>query len=88
MRSTILAYVIAIVGVVMIVAGAWGLFMLFTSELPRIPFRYYAMAIGMIAGGFGLLGIAQALRLLILIYVRSTTYAESVEYTESVERLR
>jgi hypothetical protein len=30
----------------------------------RIPLRYYAMAIGMICGGFGMLGIAQALRLL------------------------
>ena len=47
MRTTILAYVIAIVGVVMIVAGAWALFILDTATLPRIPLRYYAIAIGM-----------------------------------------
>ena len=68
MRTTILAYVIAIVGVVMIVAGAWALFILDTATLPRIPLRYYAIAIGMISGGLGMLGLAQALRLLLTIY--------------------
>jgi hypothetical protein len=68
MRTTILAYVIAIVGVVMIVAGAWALFILDTATLPRIPLRYYAIAIGMISGGLGMLGLAQVLRLLLTIY--------------------
>jgi hypothetical protein len=67
MRTTILAYVIAVVGLVIIVAGAWGLFILITADTPH-PLRYYAMAIGLISGGVGMVGIAQALRLLILIY--------------------
>ena len=71
MRTTIFAYVIAVVGVVIVVAGAWGFFILHTADTPRVPLRYYAMAIGMISGGLGLVGIAQALRLLILIYGES-----------------
>jgi hypothetical protein len=68
MRTTIFAYVM---GVVIVVAGAWGFFILHTADTPRVPLRYYAMAIGMISGGLGLVGIAQALRLLILIYGES-----------------
>ena len=71
MRTTIFAYVIAVVGLVIVVAGAWGLFILLTADTPRVPLRYFAMAIGMISGGLGLVGIAQALRLLILIYGES-----------------
>jgi hypothetical protein len=71
MRTTILAYVIAIVGVVTIVAGAWGLFILDTATIPRIPLRYYAIAIGMISGGLSMVGLAQALRLLLMIYGES-----------------
>jgi hypothetical protein len=66
MRTTILAYVIAFLGLIMIGSGIWGLFMLFTEE-HRVPQRYYAMAIGMICGGFAMGGIAQALRLLLAI---------------------
>jgi hypothetical protein len=58
--TTILAYVIAVLGLIMIVGGVWGLFHLFLeSARIRIPLRYYGMAIGMICGGFGLGGIAQ-----------------------------
>jgi hypothetical protein len=67
MFTTILAYVGAIAGLVMIAAGAWGGAML-VSQGTRIPLRYYAIVIGMIATGIGLVGIAQALRLLLLIY--------------------
>jgi hypothetical protein len=35
-RTAILAYVIAILGLAMIVAGAWGLFILFIAEIPRV----------------------------------------------------
>jgi hypothetical protein len=68
MRTTILAYVIAVLGLVIIVAGAWGLFILLTGNMPRVPLRYYAMAIGLISGGFLMLGSAQGLRLLVTIY--------------------
>jgi hypothetical protein len=71
MRTVILAYVIAVVGLVIIVVGAWGLFLLLTAAMPRIPLRYYAIAIGLISGGLGMVGVAQALRLLALIYGES-----------------
>jgi hypothetical protein len=67
MRTTILAYIIAFAGLVTIFAGAWGFFSLVTEKTVRVPRRYYAVAIGMICGGFGLVGIAQALRLLLAI---------------------
>ncbi len=60
----------AIAGLVMIAAGVWGGVRLMSERRHqvRIPLRYYAMVIGMIGSGIGLLGIAQALRLLIWIY--------------------
>jgi len=71
MRTVILAYVIAVVGLVVIVVGAWGHSLLLTAAMPRIPLRYYAIAIGLISGGLGMVGVAQALRLLALIYGES-----------------
>jgi hypothetical protein len=68
MRTSILAYVIAVLGLIIIVAGAWGLFILLSAAMPRVPLRYYAIAIGFMVGGIGMVGVAQALRLLILIY--------------------
>jgi hypothetical protein len=79
MRTIILAYVIAIVGLVIILAGAWGLFILLTADIPRVPLRYYAIVIGMISGGLLMLGVAQVLHLLITIDFRRITHAESVE---------
>ena len=71
MFTTVLAYVGAIAGLVMIVAGAWGAAMLVSQESStRIPLRYYAIVVGMIANGIGLVGIGQALRLLLLIYAK------------------
>jgi hypothetical protein len=68
MRTTILAYVIAVTGLVTIAGGAWGLFILVTErKRVRVPLRYYAIAIGMMSGGVGLSGLAQALRLLLVI---------------------
>jgi hypothetical protein len=71
MRTTILAYVIAFLGLVMIGTGAWTLFNLF-GERDRgpVPQRYYAMAIAMICIGFAMGGIAQALRLLLVQFTR------------------
>jgi hypothetical protein len=72
MLTTILAYVIAAVGLATILAGSWSLVMLALQDEPRgdLDFRHYAVAIAMIAGGFGMVGIAQGLRLLLLIYAR------------------
>ena len=69
MKTTILVYVIAVLGLVMIGTGAWTLFKLF-GERNRgspVPQRDYAMAIAMISIGFAMGGIAQALRLLLFL---------------------
>ena len=64
-----LVFLSTIAGLVMIAAGVWGGARLMSERRRiRIPLRYYAIAIGMIGSGIGLLGIAQALRLLIWIY--------------------
>jgi hypothetical protein len=75
MVTTILAYVIAAVGLATILSGGWSLVMLTIHDYPRgdldfrdLDFTQYAVAIAMIAGGFAMVGIAQALRLLLLIY--------------------
>jgi hypothetical protein len=68
MRTTILAYVIAFMGLVTIAAGAWDLF---TEETARARLRYYAMAIAMISGGLAMGGLAQALRLLLVIHAHA-----------------
>jgi hypothetical protein len=66
MRTTILAYVIAVLGLVMICGGIYSFFDLWNA---RAPLRHYAITIGLICGGFAMGGIAQALRqLLVLVY--------------------
>jgi len=68
--TTWLAYLIAFMGFVTIVSGALGsVLLLILQEV--IPLRYYAMVIALISGGLSMIGIAQGLRLLLLIYIRS-----------------
>jgi uncharacterized membrane protein YidH (DUF202 family) len=72
MRTTILAYVIAFLGLLMIGGGIWDLLDLLRHRLrhrarAQIPIRDYGMAIGTICVGVGIGGIAQALRLLVAI---------------------
>jgi hypothetical protein len=68
MFTSILAIVTAMVGVAVIIAGVWGGVVLVVNraETP-IPLRYYAIVIGTIGTGVGLLGIAKGLRILLLI---------------------
>jgi hypothetical protein len=61
MITYVLIFLLAISGLIMIAGGIWGLFDLFTQE--RSPLRYYAAVIGMICGGLGLWGVAQGLRI-------------------------
>jgi hypothetical protein len=63
-KTTILAYLIGLLGLVMITAGIWGFFYLQGQTRP-IPLRYYGMVIGMICGGVAMEGIAQTLRILL-----------------------
>ena len=66
--DVLLAYVIAVVGLVIIVVGAWGLFLFARCIDAPDPLEVLAIAIGLISGGLGMVGVAQALRLLALIY--------------------
>ena len=60
-RTFILAWVIGVLGLVMIGGGIWGLIDLFKQEV-RAPLRSYGGPISMICGGVWL-GVAQLLRL-------------------------
>jgi hypothetical protein len=64
MRTLVLAYVIILLGLAMIAGGIWGIIHLLGQTTP-VPLRYYGMAIGMTCGGVGMLGVAQALRILL-----------------------
>jgi len=60
--TTILANVIALGGVAIIALGLWGLYVLMVGEL---RLRDYLLTIQTIAVGFVLIGLGQALRLLL-----------------------
>jgi uncharacterized membrane protein YidH (DUF202 family) len=64
MRTTILAYVIALGGVAMIAFGLWELYILIRE---RVALRQYIPTILTIAVGLALIGLAQALRLLLVL---------------------
>jgi hypothetical protein len=64
MPTTILAYVIAIVGLVLIVAGARDIYLLHNEETFEVTLSDYETPIRTIAGGLAMIGLAQALRLL------------------------
>src|SRR5262245_23861483 len=68
MKTTILAYVIALGGVAIIALGLWGLYILIKERVAERRLRDYVPTIQTIAVGFGLIGVAQALRLLLLIW--------------------
>jgi hypothetical protein len=71
MYTTILAWVIIILGIVSIVTGAWGGWILVRhSRFGAPPMRYWGFSVAMVAGGVGLVGVGQGLRLLLLIFGR------------------
>jgi uncharacterized membrane protein YsdA (DUF1294 family) len=70
MSTTVLAYLILLMGFITFLGGAFGALLLMFEEVgktERVPFRYYAMMVGLISGGLGMIGIGQGLRLLLLI---------------------
>ena len=76
MSTTVLAYLILFMGFITFLVGAFGVLMLIFEEMgktERVPFRYYAMVIGLISGGLGMIGIGQGLRLLLLILGKGVT---------------
>jgi hypothetical protein len=71
MLTGILAIVIAFVGLGLIIAGAWGGVVLVAERADHpVPLTHYATVIGTIGTGVGLLGIAQGLRILLLILAK------------------
>ena len=64
MRTFILAWVIGLLSLVMIGGGIWGVIDLYRQEV-RAPLKSYGGAISMICAGVAMLGLAQALRLLL-----------------------
>ena len=65
MGTTFLAWLIAILGLLMIAGGTWDVADLWNQRRRTlVPLREWGIAIGLICGGFGMFGIAQALRLL------------------------
>ena len=66
MRTTVLAYVVAAVGLLILIFGAWGLFVLHKAEID-IALADEATMWGLIGGGLAMIGLAQALRLLVVI---------------------
>ena len=71
MRTFILAWVIGVLGLVMIGGGIWGLIDLFRQKV-RAPLKSYGGAVSMICGGVAMLGVAQLLRLeLVLILMQA-----------------
>jgi hypothetical protein len=43
------------------------------AKTERVPFRYYAVMVGLISGGLAMIGIGQGLRLLLLILGKGVT---------------
>ena len=67
MHTIILAFVIALAGFVVIAGGAWEPSTLEAAEGEMLQVSDYLSAIGTIASGLSLLGLAEALRLLLRI---------------------
>ena len=65
MWTTWLAYLIAFMGFMTFAVGASGSALILMHEV--VPLRYYAMVIALISGGLSMIGIAQGLRLLLVI---------------------
>jgi len=62
MLTAILAYVIALAGVVLIAYGAWDVYVFYSDEY-QLTLSDYALPIRMIAGGLAMIGLAETLRL-------------------------
>jgi len=66
MWTTWLVYLIVFMGSLTFGSGALGLwFLLITEEV--VALRYFAMVIAMMTGGLSMIGMAQCLRMLLLI---------------------
>jgi hypothetical protein len=67
MRTLILAWLIGLLGLIMIGGGIWGVIDLLRQAV-RAPLKSYGGAVSMICGGVAMLGVAQGLRILLLLF--------------------
>jgi hypothetical protein len=72
MWTTVLAYVLDFMGLITFAAGGMAFMWLIFEEVGsgRVPLRHYAVVAALISGGLSLIGIGQALRLLLLILAK------------------
>ena len=73
MWTTALAFLILFMGFITFAGGALGVVFLMFEDLVRTgrsPLRYYAMMLALLSGGLSMMGMAQGLRLLLLLVVR------------------
>jgi hypothetical protein len=76
MWTTALAYVLVFMGVITFAAGGLAFLWLMFEEVGsgRVPLRYYAVVAGLISSGLSMIGIAQGLRLLLLLVGNLTAH--------------
>jgi hypothetical protein len=70
MWTTGLAYVIMLMGFITFASGGLGAMILLFEEVSkteRVPWRYYAVVVGLISCGLSMMGIGQGLRLLLVL---------------------
>ena len=74
MWSTVLAYVLDFIGFITFAAGGlafmWLIFEEVGADSERVPLRYYAVVATLITGGLTMVGVAQGLRLLLLLIAK------------------
>jgi hypothetical protein len=71
--TTVLAYLIVVMGFITFAGGAFGLLMLIFEDMARtgrVPLRYYALTVALISVGLSMIGMGQGLRLLLLLVGR------------------
>ncbi len=66
MHTLMLAWLIGLLGLIMIGGGIWGVFDLFRQTV-RAPLRSYGTTISMICGGIAMVGLGRALGLLLFL---------------------
>jgi len=72
MWTTVLAYVLDFIGFITFAAGGLAFMWLIFEEVGsgRVPLRHYALVATLISSGLSMIGIAQGLRLLLLLIAK------------------
>ena len=73
MWTTVLAYVLDLIGFITFAAGGMAFMWLLLQEVGRsgdVPLRSYAVAATLISSGLSMIGLGQGLRLLLLVLAK------------------